>query len=151
MDGDRSKYEKFSLERYRYERSLSHLAALIVAGFIIAILGGSLLRKSEGTKKKLTVTSIAAFEDALERYKLDVGRYPSTEEGLQALFTAPKMASDWDGPYIEKPSFFDPWRESYIYRSTTDRPGWNYEIVSKGPDKVEGTEDDITNYIETEE
>lgn len=145
MNRDRSKYDQFSLERYRYERSLSHLAALIVAGVIIAILGASLLKKSDGTKRKLAVTSISAFEDALERYRLDTGRYPTTEEGLPALFTAPKTASGWDGPYIEKPSFLDPWREPYIYRSSIDRPGWNYDIFSTGPDKLEATEDDVTN------
>jgi len=147
MSRDRSKYEEMSLERYRYERSLSHLVALIVVGVVIAIVGSSLLIKSEETKKKLTVTSISEFEKTLEQYALDVGRYPTTDEGLQALLTAPKTANGWDGPYIEKPCFFDLWKEPYLYRSPTDRPGWDYEIISKGPDKIEGTEDDITSYV----
>jgi len=94
----------------------------------------------------VALINIREFEGALQRLAAHVGRYPTTEEGLQALHAAPDNMDGWDGKYIEDPNFNDPWGEPYIYRSPTDRPNLDYEIISKGTDGKEGTEDDITNW-----
>ena len=92
------------------------------------------LGKSEVTIAK---AQIEAFEKALDTYRLDVGRYPSTEEGLAALLTAPNTAgAKWNGPYLKKGVPLDPWGHPYQYRA----PGakGDYEIVSLGKDGQPG-------------
>ena len=106
------------------------------------------LRESLESKKiDVATTSIQSFEASLNHYAIDVGNYPSTKEGLLSLWTKPNDADGWDGPYIQKPIFLDPWKNPYIYRSPSDRPGYEYEISSMGPDGKETTEDDITSWI----
>lgn len=102
----------------------------------------------ESTKMDVATTSIQSFEAALDHYAIDVGNYPSTKEGLLSLWTKPNDADGWDGPYIQKPIFLDPWKNPYIYRYPSDRLGYEYEIFSMGPDGKEGTEDDITSWID---
>ncbi|MBC8233235.1 type II secretion system major pseudopilin GspG [bacterium] len=95
-------------------------------------------------------TSIESFKTALNLYSIDVGNYPSTEEGLEALWQAPDDADGWDGPYVGDPQFTDPWNNPYIYQSPSERPGYEYEIISMGSDGKENTEDDITSWVEDE-
>ena len=109
---------------------------------------GNMQLELEVTKISVATTSIQSFEAALNQYAIDVGNYPLTKEGLLSLWTAPNDADGWDGPYIQRPIFLDPWKNPYIYKSPSDRPGYEYEIVSMGPDGKEGTEDDITGWIE---
>lgn len=112
---------------------LELLVVIVIIGLLAAYVGPkyfSQLGKSEVTVAK---AQIAAFEKALDTYRLDVGRYPATEEGLAALMTAPPSATNkWNGPYLTKAIPMDPWGHPYIYRS----PGRNaeYEIVSAGKD-----------------
>lgn len=130
------------------------LVVITILGILATVIvSGGLLKAPEKAKRGVALTNISVFEGALERFAFDVGRFPTTEEGLQALFTAPETdTEDWDGPYIKKPRFLDPWKEPYVYRGETDRPNYYYEIASKGPDKEEGTEDDITSFdVEEEE
>ena len=128
------------------------LVVITILGILATVVvSGGLLRAPEKAKRGVALTNISVFEGALERFAFDVGRFPSTEEGLQALFTAPETAEEWDGPYVKKPRFLDPWKEPYIYRGETDRPNYHYEIISKGPDREEGTEDDIASFDTEEE
>lgn len=84
------------------------------------------------------------------RYKIDVGDYPSTAEGLAAMVAAPaNKAERWRGPYIDAPGGripADPWGEAYRYRFPGTRNPGGYDLYSIGPDKTEGTEDDIGNW-----
>jgi general secretion pathway protein G len=92
------------------------------------------------------------LKTSLVRYRIDMGDYPSTAEGLQALATAPAARADrWKGSYIEAKGGIlptDPWGEAYQYRypGTQNKASGGYDLFSKGPDKVEGTEDDIGNW-----
>lgn len=89
-----------------------------------------------------------AIRAPLTAYRIQMGDYPSTAEGLQALVTAPSGQADrWRGPYIDDPKkLIDPWNQPYVYRypGTKNRNG--YDLLSKGPDRVEGTADDISNF-----
>ena len=129
------------------------LVVITILGILATVIvGGGLLKAPEKAKKGVALTNISVFEGALERFAFDVGRFPTDEEGLRALFTAPDTAEDWDGPYVKKPRFLDPWKEPYIYRGETDQVNYQYEIISKGPDREEGTEDDIASFdVEEEE
>ena len=97
---------------------------------------------------------IAAFETVLDMFSLDIGRYPTTEEGLRVLYFEPETDADrWRGPYLKKPQFRDPWGSDYVYRSPgiySDQP---YEIVSYGKDAQEGGEGDdadVPSWVEME-
>src|SRR6185437_4432995 len=88
---------------------------------------------------------ISTFETALDALYVDVGRYPTTQEGLAALLDAPPgTESRWHGPYLKRLPR-DPWGRTYIYYPCLKAPHESYRLVSCGPDGIEGTPDDITN------
>jgi general secretion pathway protein G len=86
----------------------------------------------------------------LTTYRIQMGDYPSTAEGLQALVTPPANHADsWHGPYVADGKLpLDPWQEPYVYRYPGTRNKTSYDIFSKGPDKTEGTKDDIGNWAD---
>jgi len=116
---------------------LELLVVIVIIGLLAAYVGPkyfSQLGKSEVTVAK---AQIEAFDKSLDTYRLDVGRYPSGEEGLNALMAAPPSAgAKWNGPYLKKGVPQDPWGHPYQYRS----PGTKgeYEIVSLGKDGQPG-------------
>ena len=127
------------------------LVEILVVVAIIGLLAGLLLNNA-GSAFGGAQTSIAAamvkdtYKTSFVRYKLDMGDYPSTADGLNALVTAPASAGDrWHGPYAEKVTP-DPWNEPYQYRYPGTHNKGSYDLYSKGPDKVEGTADDIGNW-----
>ena len=79
---------------------------------------------------------MAALEKALDQYRLDVGTYPSTEQGLAALTTAPSGILKWQGPYLKKDVPMDPWDHPYIYRLQANQQ--DVELVSLGSDGQPG-------------
>lgn len=88
-----------------------------------------------------------SMKTPLMAYRLAMGDYPSTAEGLQALVSAPATKSDrWRGPYVEGKIPFDPWGEPYQYRYPGVKNKGGYDLYSKGPDKLDGNEDDIGNW-----
>jgi len=124
------------------------LIELMVVVIIIAALAGMvlprLLPRAEEAKKDIALGGIAGITTALKLYKLDNDRYPSTEEGLDALMTKPASARNWKGPYLEnKP--FDPWKRKYEYKCPGVRNAGEFDIWSKGPDEA-NAEDDVTNW-----
>ena len=100
-----------------------------------------LLKTPESFKYPNTVKArqqIAKFSNALDMYRLEVGRYPTTNEGLQALIKPPPGASRWNGPYLTKDVILeDPWGNDYHYRSPS-RSGRAFEVYSLGADNAEG-------------
>lgn len=84
----------------------------------------------------------------LNLYRIHMGNYPSTAEGLQGLVTAPGTKADkWSGPYIEGSKVpLDPWGEPYQYAFPGTRNKDKYDLWSKGPDKQSGTADDVGNW-----
>lgn len=126
---------------------LELLVVIVIIGLLAAYVGPkyfSQLGKSEVTVAK---AQIEAFEKSLDTYRLDVGRYPSTEEGLNALLAAPPAAAGkWNGPYLKKGVPLDPWGHAYQYRA----PGTKgeYDVISLGKDGQpggEGENADITS------
>jgi general secretion pathway protein G len=116
---------------------LELLVVIVIIGLLAAYVGPkyfSQLGKSEVT---ITKAQIEAFEKSLDTYRLDVGRYPTTEEGLGALLAAPASATaKWNGPYLKKGVPQDPWGHPYLYRSPGSKG--EYEIVSTGKDGQPG-------------
>jgi len=88
---------------------------------------------------------MGSAETPLMSYKLAMGSYPSTEEGLQALVTAPNDSPRWKGPYLKQLPL-DPWGCEYKYAFPGERNKDSYDLWSMGPDKQDGTDDDIGNW-----
>ncbi len=136
-------------------RAFTILELLIVIGILLAI-GGlvlyNVLGASERADQQMTKARIKDFERALEAFRFDMKRWPSEEEGLAVLWTSERLDSEdetgnWQGPYLKEPNPRDIWGTEWIYRQPSqvrdERP---YDIISAGPDRQEGTEDDITNH-----
>ncbi len=114
------------------------LVVLVIIGLLAASVGPTLYKRIVPAKQTAARDQIKNFSTALDNYFIDIGRYPTTQQGLHALRTKPEGAARWDGPYLEKEIPNDPWSRPYIYRS----PGRNggYEIISYGDDGTEGGE-----------
>lgn len=117
------------------------LIVLIIIGLLAALVGPKLFANIGASKVKSTRAQIEMLGSALDSYRLDYGRYPTTEEGLKALFDKPaegaKDANLWKGPYVMKSKIEkDMWGTDYVYKS----PGTHadYDLTSYGADKKEG-------------
>lgn len=116
---------------------LELLVVIAIIGLLAAYVGPryfAQIGKSETTAAK---AQIDALSKALDTYRLDTGRFPSTEQGLNALMVAPGSIAKWNGPYLGKAVPPDPWGRAYVYQSpgTTGR---EYDIVSYGKDGAPG-------------
>jgi general secretion pathway protein G len=124
------------------------LVVLTLIGIVMGIVGGNYLGQGEKAKQKAAKIEIEQIGQTLDLFKLEVGRYPTTQEGLQALITAPTGVSNWNGPYWKKNTLpKDPWTNEYKYAS----PGQHgaYDIWSYGADGKEGGEGvnkDVTSW-----
>ena len=118
---------------------LELVMVLVIIGVILSMVGPRVfnsLSRATGEQAKIKVEQIGS---ALELYKLDTGRYPTTQEGLGALLAAPPGLANWNGPYIRDPKALkDPWSRDFVYRSPAEKGG--YDLVSLGADGKEGGE-----------
>lgn len=115
---------------------LELLVVIVIIGLLAAYVGPKYfaqLGKSEITVAK---AQIEAFEKALDTFRLDVGHYPTTEEGLAALLVKPATARNWNGPYLKKNVPLDPWGHPYLYRSPGSKG--DFQITSYGKDGQPG-------------
>lgn len=115
------------------------LAVLVIIGIVMGVVGSKFLGQAEEAKRKAAKIEIGQVSQALDLYKLEIGRYPTTSEGMQALIVAPAGVNNWNGPYWKQGTLpKDPWKNEYKYTA----PGQHgqYDIVSMGPDGQEGGE-----------
>ena len=111
------------------------LVVLVVLTLLASLVGPRVLGQLGGAKSKTAAVQIADFEKSLDLFRLDVGRFPTTEEGLNALATRPGNVANWNGPYLRGTLPVDPWGNPYRYTSNGA-----YEIVSLGADGAPGGE-----------
>jgi general secretion pathway protein G len=122
------------------------LVVITIIGLIMALVGPRVLNYLSESKIKAAKIQIQSFSSALDLFYLDVGRYPSTADGLSALVKPPGTLAAWNGPYLKGSVPADPWGHPYLYRSPGERSA--YQIISYGADGQEGgtgTAADITN------
>lgn len=113
------------------------LVVITIIGLIVALVGPRVLSYLGDSKVKTAKIQIQGFSAALDLYYLDVGRYPMTAEGLNALVQRTAGAPSWNGPYLKGGTLpLDPWGKPYIYRSPSEHGP--YEILSLGSDGQEG-------------
>ena len=111
------------------------LVVLAILAMLAALVGPQVLNQLGGAKSKSAAIQIRDFEQALELYKLDVGRFPGSNEGLNALVRQPSSAKGWNGPYLKKDDVpMDPWGNPYQYRVS----GSTIDISSYGADGRQG-------------
>jgi general secretion pathway protein G len=127
----------------KFSSGFTLIEILIVTTIIVGIMAFAASRIFGGGERanaSITKARISGLSGSLDLYKLDVGRYPSTQEGLRALLQAPSGSTKWNGPYERnEQSIKDAWDRDLVYKSPGDqnRP---YEIISLGSDGQEGGE-----------
>lgn len=116
------------------------LIVLVIVGLLAALVGPTLYQQIKPAKQSAARAQIENFATALDAFFIDMGRHPTTEEGLAVLRVQPDGDSKWRGPYLKKEIPKDPWGNAYAYVSPGRSGG--YEIVAYGADGREGGEDD---------
>jgi general secretion pathway protein G len=110
---------------------LELLVVIVIIGLLAAYVAPRYFSQVGKSEVQVARAQIDALEKALDQYRLDTRRYPSTEQGLQALVARPAGEANWNGPYLRKAVPGDPWGNPYVYRNAG---GDNVEILSYGPD-----------------
>lgn len=118
------------------------LVVLVILGLLAGVAGPRIIGYLGGARSDTARLQIEEFSGSLDLFKLEVGRYPSTQEGLQALVQNPSGLAGWNGPYLKKTTVpKDPWKNDYHYVSPGQH-GSAYDISSFGADNAEGGDGD---------
>lgn len=126
---------------------LELLVVMVIIGLLAGYVGPRYFSQIGKSEVKAARAQMDALEKSLDQYRLDNGRYPTTEEGLKALVERPATAPKWGGPYLKKAVPPDPWDRPYIYRAPGEHG--EYDLSSLGKDGQPGGSDeaaDITNW-----
>ncbi len=117
------------------------MVVLVILGLLTGLVGPRLFGRVDASKVQTAETQIKMLRGALQTYRLDIGSYPSTAEGLAALVSPPSEVADyWNGPYLEDDLPLDPWREPYRYEHPVETLQ-GFALYSLGADSESGGED----------
>ena len=124
------------------------LVVLAILGLLVSLVGPQVLNQLGGAKSKTAKIQIKDLEQSLEMYKLDVGRFPSTSEGLNALVRKPGNATGWNGPYLKGGKVpNDPWSREYIYKYPGDHAEMDiFTYGQNGTPGGDGEDADVNNW-----
>jgi len=126
---------------------LELLVVMVIIGLLAAYVAPKYFSQVGKSEVKTAKAQIVGFEKALQQYRLDTGRYPTTEQGLAALVAKPADVTKWDGPYLEKSVPMDPWGHAYVFVSPGEHG--DVDISSLGRDGRpggEGLDADVTSW-----
>lgn len=131
-------YPRRALRREQGFTLLELLVVLVVLGLLAGLVAPKYFNQLGKSEAKVARAQIEGLSKALDLYRLEVGHYPTSEQGLQALTAAPTDETRWAGPYLQKNVPQDPWGRNYVYRS----PGENgeFDLLSMGKDGQPGGE-----------
>ena len=121
------------------------LLVLVILGVLAALVVPRFTGRSQQARETAAKAGISSIETAVKMFETDTGRFPSTEEGLEALVTAPPSVENWRGPYLERGIPKDPWGKTFEYRQPGQQNVGSFDLFSLGPDGREGN-DDIGNW-----
>jgi general secretion pathway protein G len=144
-----------TIDRTRHQRHkptgftlIELLVVLMILGLLAGLVGPRVLKQLGGAKSDTAQLQIAEFSSGLDLFYVEVGRYPTTEEGLEALVDEPAGVENWNGPYLKKNELpKDPWGQSYHYRNPGEHN--DFDLYSLGRDNVDGGDDedmDVVNW-----
>jgi len=122
---------------------LELLVVMVIIGLLAGYVGPKLFAQIGKSETKVTRAQIDALQKALDQYRIDIGRYPSAEQGLAALVNKPADEPRWTGPYLAKAVPADPWGRPYLY--TMPGQHGDYDLVSYGRDGQPGGDGDNTD------
>ncbi|MFZ5551241.1 MAG: type II secretion system major pseudopilin GspG [Pseudomonadota bacterium] len=117
------------------------LVVMVIIGLLASYVAPRFFQQVGKSEVKAARAQLDAFDKALATYRLDVGHYPRTEQGLRALVERPADEPKWSGPYLAKAVPPDPWGRAYLYRQPGDA-GHDYELLSYGKDGQRGGSDE---------
>jgi general secretion pathway protein G len=126
---------------------LELLVVVAIIGLLAAYVGPRFFSQVGKSEHSVAKAQVEAFSRALDAYRLDIGAYPSTEEGLKVLFERPADNTKWNGPYLQKTPPNDPWGRPYVYKTPGSKS--EYDLLTFGRDgQPGGTGDaaDISNH-----
>lgn len=115
---------------------LELLVVIVIIGLLAGLVAPRYFDQIGKSNTKIARAQIDALEKALDQYRLDMGAYPTTEQGLAALNARPQNAEKWAGPYLKKAVPPDPWGNRYVYKSPGDHG--EYDLYSLGQDNQPG-------------
>ena len=139
MDESQRRMGGFTLIELMIVITIIGLLAYMVAPRLMGVLGKA--------KPKIAAADLANLGTALELFYLDVGRYPTSEEGLRVLYEKPDTAAQWGGPYLKKAVPKDPWGRDYQYKYPGDHSPYDlWSLGADGQPGGEGEDRDITNW-----
>jgi general secretion pathway protein G len=124
---------------------LELLVVMVIIGLLAGIVAPQYFAQLGKSNAKVARAQIEAFGQALDQYRLDVGQYPTTEQGLAALRLQPQNVVRWQGPYLKRDVPADPWTRTYQYRA----PGQHgdYDLVSLGSDGQPGGDGEAADVV----
>jgi general secretion pathway protein G len=124
------------------------LVVVAILALLIGLVAPAVIHTLGSTKHKIAEQSIARIGGILDIYRLDVGSYPTTQQGLAALNNKPSNVAGWNGPYVkDEAGLKDPWGRPYQYRNPSQRPGHPYDLISLGADGKLGGEGEDADLI----
>ncbi len=126
---------------------LELLVVVVIIGLLAAFVAPRYFGQVGKSEVNIAKAQLDALEKALDQYRLDIGRYPDTELGLNALVSKPANEPKWAGPYLRKDVPLDPWGKPYVYRIPGEKH--EFDLVSFGKDGQpggNGENADITNH-----
>ena len=135
-----SKYSGFTL--------LELLVVMVIIGLLAGYVGPKYFAQIGKSEVKTAKAQIDALSKALDQYRLDTGHYPSSENGLAALNTAPANEAKWRGPYLQKKMPDDPWGKPYQYKMPGEHG--DYDLWSYGSDGASGGKDEAAEVVNWE-
>lgn len=126
---------------------LELLVVMVILGLLVGYVAPKYFAQVGKSEVKTARAQIEALEKALDIYRLDIGHYPTTEQGLAALNTRPQNEPKWSGPYLKKEVPLDPWGRPYVYKTPGEKGG-DFDLMSFGKDGKpggDGENADLTN------
>ena len=122
------------------------LVVLVILGLLAGLVGPRVIKHLGESKTKTAMLQIDELSSALDLYRLEIGSYPTTEQGLQALVEKPAGVDQWNGPYLRKTTVrLDPWGEPYRYRSPGEHDA--FDIYSYGADNAQGCDGEARDVL----
>lgn len=137
----------FERSRSRGFTLLELLVVMVIIGLLAGLVAPKYFSQIGKSEVKTARAQLDGLEKALEQYRIDVGSYPTTDQGLGALFERPAGITRWSGPYIKKTVPADPWGNPYLYKAPGDHG--DFDLISYGHDGKpggSGEDEDIVNW-----
>ena len=124
------------------------MVVIAILGLLVALVAPAVMHQLGSAKHKIADQSVTRIAGILDMYRLDVGNYPTTDQGLQALTARPGGVAGWNGPYMkDQDGILDPWGRPYQYRSPSQRSDHSFDIISLGADGKPGGDGEDADII----